>query len=804
MKNVSEELRRFTPVLALDRVFPKKMRSVVLWMLGVPLLFLLGASCLLAVVPGMEHMFNLVFGGTLVVASIFFPFLFLSFYYNAFYLWGVDRVGVESDEGEGGLTYEVADILSARVEDATLAFMSSSYGTWILTRAGLSRETVDTYLGSERPLIGANTIELSPHAPFTFEHLAVYLYAHDPSLKEFFFSNGVREDVFFGAVAWVSRSYLAGKAQSRWWGRDSLGKIRGLGSEFSFGVAASLRRFMKDLTTTTVFSGFSQNEGYAHDTLLAVEKVLSRAKEVNVILVAEPGVGEMDILASLARAMNQGESVASIEGKHLVLFDAEGFVATYGTKQDFELHFMRLCEGAQSAGNLIIVIQNIAAFFKNTEPLGVDVEVLLEPYLVSPDLQFIATSEPHIYHQYLENRPRFMQRFTSIVIDAPAEQGTVRVLEDIVPAHEAMHDVLFTYGALQAIAESANRYIMEGVMPDKAVDLLTEIAPAARQGGTPFITEAVVQEHVHKKTGIPTGPITSTERDQLMHLEDTLHGYVIGQHAAIHAIADAMRRARAGVQVAGRPMGSFLFLGPTGVGKTETTKALARVFFGAPDRMIRLDMSEYNGADAVSRLMGTETESGALGSMLHEHPYGVLLLDEFEKGAREVHDLFLQILDEGMYTDGRGMKINARNTIIIATSNAGSDMLWEMIARGQKPSEHKDALIDHIVKANIYRPELLNRFDGVIVFEPLNTEEMHHVARLMLQSLAGRIKQKGYLLPISDVLIEMLVKRGYDPAFGVRPMRRVMQDVVEGKIAEKIIQGGLRPGDTIEFAPTDF
>ncbi len=512
----------------------------------------------------------------------------------------------------------------------------------------------------------------------------------------------------------------------------------------------------------------------------------------------------MDILAELAHRLREGESSSSIEGKHVVVFDTDSFVATYGDKQSFEQQFMSLLYGAASAGNLIIVIEHIGKFFQGAEALGIDVESLLDPYLVSSDVQCIATSDPALFHQYLETKPRFMQRFSSVLVEAPPQSGTVRVLEDIAPIHEMREGVAFTYGALHAIAESAERFIVEGVMPDKAVDLLVEIVPAMKQKGVKIITEAVVQEFVSQKTGIPSGPVSEGERDTLMRLEETLHQYVIGQQPAIDAISDAMRRARVGVQNANRPMGSFLFLGPTGVGKTETTKALTKVFFGDETKMLRFDMSEYNGADALSRLMGSRTESGTLSSKLHEHPYGVLLLDEFEKATRDVHDLFLQILDEGTFTDGRGQKINARNLIIIATSNAGSDLLWDIVKRGERPRDHRDAIIAHLVESGIYRPELINRFDGVIIFEPLTKEEMHHIARLLLQGLQDRMKQKGYVLLITESLIEFLVEKGYDPAFGVRPMRRVLQDVVEGKIAEKIIAGSLRAGDTIAFTAEDL
>jgi len=248
-----------------------------------------------------------------------------------------------------------------------------------------------------------------------------------------------------------------------------------------------------------------------------------------------------------------------------------------------------------------------------------------------------------------------------------------------------------------------------------------------------------------------------------------------------------------------------MFLGSTGVGKTETAKALAFVFFGGEDHMSRIDMSEYSGAGALSKLIGDGNEKvGALSVLLKEKPYGVLLLDEFEKAATAVHDLFLQIVDEGYFTDARGSKINARNNIIIATSNAGATMIWELAKRGKNPNDSKDQIIEFIISEQIYKPELINRFDGVIVFEPLNLDQQEKIAEIMLKGLKDRIKKRGYDLVVDDVLVSLLVKDGYNPEFGARPMRRVLQDNIEEKIAEKIIAGGLKLGDKIWFYEEDF
>jgi len=327
-------------------------------------------------------------------------------------------------------------------------------------------------------------------------------------------------------------------------------------------------------------------------------------------------------------------------------------------------------------------------------------------------------------------------------------------------------------------------------MPDKAIELLVGVASKARQMNIGIITEDFVYEAVSEKTGIPAGPIQDTERDLLLHLEDRLHQQVIGQQNALNAIARTMRRARAGIQSSEKPIGSFLFLGPTGVGKTETAKALAKIFFGGEGKMQRIDMSEYSGDDALERLIGNGEDPGTLPTMLREHPYCVLLLDEFEKATQSVHDVFLQVLDEGGFTDARGTKVNARNTIIIATSNAGSQLILRTVQQRKELSTLAEEIINHIVKEGIYRPELINRFDSTIIFEPLNVEQQTEVASLMLGGLYERVKERGYEISVSEDLLDVLVEKGYNPEFGARPMQRVLQDVIEEKIAQKIMEAG--------------
>jgi ATP-dependent Clp protease ATP-binding subunit ClpC len=488
----------------------------------------------------------------------------------------------------------------------------------------------------------------------------------------------------------------------------------------------------------------------------------------------------------------------------MIVLDTNRLFAVHRDKQALELTILQMFDEAAEAGNIIIVIENLSTFIREAEAMGVFIPELIDKYLPLSQLQVIATDTPGAYHMYIETLGAFTRRFSEILIDAPDLTATTRVLQNIALQNEMRYQTLFTYTALHTITTSADRYIVEGEMPDKAIELLVEVAVKAKQSNIGIITEDFVYKTVSDKTGIPTGPIQNNERDLLLHLEDRLHQQVIGQQKALDAIARTMRRARAGIQSSEKPIGSFLFLGPTGVGKTETAKALAKIFFGGEEKMQRIDMSEFSGDDALERLIGNGEGAGVLPNMLREHPYCVLLLDEFEKATQPVHDLFLQILDEGIFTDSRGTKVNARNTIIIATSNAGSQLILRTVQQRKELATLAQEIIDHIVKEGIYRPELINRFDSTIIFEPLTIEQQTEVASLMFGGLYKRVKERGYDISMNEELLNILVEKGYSPEFGARPMQRVLQDVIEEKIAQKIISGTVRKGDNISLTKEDF
>jgi len=743
-------------------------------------------------------------GASFIFGAVWLEQMLTYSYHNSYYFRGLNSIIGLDEVSITGATYDVAEAVNKKPDDVTFAFCASTFGSIALIRTGLEPAMVDNFLRSPRQKITATMVMMPEDEMFSLIGLGKYILIHDTSFKTMIKEAGITEEIFLGALRWVVGAYHQEKRAARWWSKDNLSRTTGVGREWAYGTAYLLEKYSRDIRTSAVFSTLGLDSTFATEKVVEIETALVRAKASNVLIIGEAGVGKIDMVMEVQRRIKTGKSLDAIAGRQMIVLDTNRLFATHKDKQELETTILAMFDQATAAGNIIIVIENLSTFIREGEAMGVFIPELIDQYLALPQLQIIATDTPGAYHTHLETLGAFARRFAEVLIDSPDLSATTRVLQGVALQNETRYQTIFTYAGLNAIAISADRYIVEGAMPDKAVELLIDIATKAQQTGVTLITEDFVYETVSEKTGVPAGPIQTSERDMLLHLEDKLHQQVIGQQAALDAIARTMRRARAGIQSSEKPIGSFLFLGPTGVGKTETAKALAKVFFGGEDKMQRIDMSEYSGNDALIKLIGDGEQAGTLPTMLREHPYSVLLLDEFEKATKAVHDVFLQVLDEGMFTDSRGMKVNARNTIIIATSNAGSQLILRTIQQRKELSHLAQEIIDSIVKDGTYRPELINRFDSTIIFEPLSVEQQTEVASLMLGGLYERVKERGFEIDISKDLLDVLVEKGYSAEFGARPMQRVIQDVIEEKIAQKIISGAVKRGESIPLAKSDF
>jgi ATP-dependent Clp protease ATP-binding subunit ClpC len=519
-------------------------------------------------------------------------------------------------------------------------------------------------------------------------------------------------------------------------------------------------------------------------------RILSRSDQNSVILLGEAGVGKTSVVGDIALKMLQNK-IASLKDHKLI---ALNIGAMLGSSEGFERLFAKATREAALAGNVILFIGNISQVTKGTTSEGFDLSGILLSALEQSGLQMIATASPMDYKKYIEDKDSLRRFFTSVQINEMSEESAVLVLEDKARKIENRHRVLITLASIKTAIKYSVKFIHNSKLPDKAVDLLDEAAVHASSLGDKRVEASHVEMVMSSRTNVPVGELTSSERDKLKNLKESIQAKFIGQTEAVDGVVDALKRSRLGVSKADRPIGNFLFLGPTGVGKTELAKRLAENYFGSEADMIRLDMSEYQTKESSYRIFGAPAVSGdvALGGgylteAVRKTPFAVVLLDEIEKAHPDILNVFLQVLDEGRMTDNLGNTIDFTNTIIIATSNAQARFIQEAVKNKTDYNKMQTKLVDTLLSED-FRPEFINRFDGVMVFKPLTQEELVAIARIKINSLIKRIKQeKDITLTVSDDAINKLAELGYDPALGARPLERVIREKIETSIANQLL-----------------
>lgn len=809
----------YGPALELRSVLPRAVRQRIEGVINaiaggllllVVLAYAISASSLSANIPILSLFAVIsykVYGLFLIAFAARFVFSALEAFHRSYYFHGLTTILAEPlHDTRMGASWEVATLVADTDEyDITRGFLDSKYGEETLFRAGVTEEAFNKYFLTRSPLLQANTFDVEALQGVTLASYVKSIWQQDTSFQHFLTEQNILMDDVVASAEWVARMERAQRYLERWWSRDSLGRIPGIGKTWSYGETYLLEKYGHDMTADPVYAFAVQNIRVEDDEVEALEAILARARQSNALLIGEEGSGKRERVAQLYFKIREGHVLPQLEGKRIFFMDIEAMLSAKREKAQFEEEVHRVFSQAVHAGNCIIYLEHMSSALASATTIGVDLVDILSPFFESDAIQIIASTDQDSFHKYLARDARLMQYFESVTMKGADFSGVIDVLEQRAERVEKSSHISFTYPALGAIARLADRYFPDGVMPDKALDLLEELVPTAQSHGMQAIGVTDVEHMVSQKTGVPMGTPTKEERDKFLQLEEFLHKRVIGQEEAVSAVSKALRRARAGVGSADKPMGSFLFLGPTGVGKTETAKALAEALFNDAEAMIRLDMSEYQGVEAVGRMIGSaETgDPGRLPVLLRETQYGVLLLDEFEKSTRGVHDLFLQILDEGQFTDAMGKRVNARNLMIIATSNAGSDLIWNWTREGKKISEQKNVLIDGLISQGLFRPEFLNRFDDIVMFHPLGEDHILRIAEIQLKGLARRLEEKGVRLIVTSELVKAIAKVGYDPRFGGRPMRRAIKDKVEQAVADRLLDGRLKPGMELVLGPED-
>lgn len=633
----------------------------------------------------------------------------------------------------------------------------------------------------------------------------------------------------------------------------------------------ALDKFSRNLTQLAKAQQFDPIEGREKEIERIIE-ILSRRTKNSPCLVGDPGVGKTAIVEGLAQRIAQGRVPDVLKQKKIISLDLSAMVAGSKYRGEFEERMKKALEEVKADGNIILFVDEIHTIIGAGAAEGaIDASNILKPSLARGEIQLIGATTLEEYRKHIEKDAAFERRFQPVRVEEPDEAGAIAMLQVLRPAYERHHGVKISDDALQAAVHLSARYVPDRCLPDKAIDLVDEAAARLRlktfsmpdeildmehvlqdmekqkeiaiqkeqfeqaakvkheqddlrqkyhiakqkwqkeqKENAQTVTKEEVAEIVSKWTGIPLQSLQKDESQRLLHLEDVLHERIVGQEEAVKALAKAVRRGRVGLKDPHRPIGSFLFLGPTGVGKTELSKALAEALFGDENAMIRIDMSEYMEKHSVSRMVGSPPgyvgyeEGGQLSEQVRRKPYSVILFDEIEKAAPEVFHILLQVLDDGHITDGQGRKIDFKNTVIIMTSNAGARSIAEPKRMGFTSMETAEQNYQNMKKnvmeevKHIFKPEFLNRIDEMIVFHSLTQDDILNIVRLMVKTVAKRIQENmGISVTFTQKALEKIAQDGYDKAYGARPLRREIQTKIEDAFAEEFLQGHFRSGDKV-------
>ncbi|MFA6348199.1 MAG: AAA family ATPase [Candidatus Paceibacterota bacterium] len=626
----------------------------------------------------------------------------------------------------------------------------------------------------------------------------------EPNFKKLNIELQIKRVDFENINWWVE--YLIKKERSikMFWEYENLIRAGSVGGDWACGWTTTLDEYSIDWTDIVRSRGYEESVGH-EDQVRLVEDSLTKRGNKNVLIVGEMGSGRKDVVHHLIRRSISGTSMPEINDKKFKQLNLAALVSSIESIEKVESTIDQCFREAVRAGNIILIINDLHEFLGGQQRTGtIDISGILISYLGNPDLQLICISTYAGLHKQIEAKPAILQALVKIEVPEMSEDETLLILEGKVFSLEAQYKKFISYHSLIEIIKTSQKYI-SSPFPQKAIELLEEsFSYSDTKGISDIIEPEDVDFVITKKTDIPIGSVNSQEKVLLLSMEEELHKRVVSQNEAISEISSALRRARSGVQTRKGPMGTFLFLGPTGVGKTETAKAVAEIYFGSEEKMIRIDMSEFQRTDDIPRLMGSETQAGILTTKVRESPFSLVLLDELEKAHPDVLNLFLQVLDEGYLNDNLGQKVSFANTIIIATSNAGYQIILDSIKNQKTMEEIKDELLDSIFQKGIFRPEFVNRFDGLIVFKPLTRIDLMKIVDLQLGKLKKKLLEKEIIFVVNERLKNKIVELSYDPIFGAREMKRVIQETVEDCLAREFLAEHIKNGATIEMNPDDF
>ncbi len=657
----------------------------------------------------------------------------------------------------------------------------------------------------KQTLLGSLEIAIKrEHKRIEAEDMLLSLAKNSGALKNVMLEFGLKSQDIENAGWWVDNLEKRAERKKRFWDYENLALKGTMAKTWTAGYTVNLDKYAIDWTEK-LKKYLPEIIGHKKEIEI-MERILAGTGINNALLVSEPGTGIERMIYALVRKSVLGQSLPELNYKRVVELDMNSLLASAKSNDEVETLLNKVFKEAVFAGNIILFIDKIYNYIGQESKPGIaDISGILSSYLKMPQFLFIGITTYDGLHEHIERNSGILSQFEKVEVPEISESETMIFLEDKALEIESNYKISVSYPSLREIYNLCQKYITDLAFPEKALKVLDDVSVYVKESAK---EKTVLPRHVAKimteKTEIPIGEMQEREKEVLKNLENLIHKRIVNQEEAVKDVSAALRRARSEITIRKGPIGAFIFLGPTGVGKTETAKALAEFYFGSEEKMVRLDMSEFQSANDISRLIGGRDFPGILTSAIKENPFSVLLLDEIEKADFNVRNLLLPVLDEGYLKSGTGVKIDFKNTIIIATSNAGYKLILEAIKEGVWAKGVKERLINYLFNDRIFQPEFLNRFDSVVVFSPLTPENIVDVAKMMLKKLEKNLKEKEITLLLNPDLIQKVADLGYDPVFGARAMRRVVQENIENPLASALISGKMKRGDAVEIKAENF
>lgn len=680
----------------------------------------------------------------------------------------------------------VADLLRKIREENVpplQAIFGNSAGKYVLSHVGIN------------PQEFANAVDFSG-VDFTdlhfdsFKDLTEYLLRKNMLRNEFFQTRDLEaEDFILASELWDKLQTEKTVLYHTEFGSP------GIGADLTFGYTPTLNQYATDLSKPAPFS----HRLIGRDVLVSrMERILSSGAEI--MLTGDPGVGKKTVVLEFAKEAMSGKLGPAMTYKRVIEFDYNSLLSKSVDLSMKKTELGNILAEAAAAGNIILMIKDI---HRLTHPdiEGYDFTDIFEKYLERKNLMVIAVIANHDYERFITPNTKLKKFFERIEIVPPNKNQAMEILLEAALESEKKHGVTILLPALRYLLDQSDQIVTELPYPEKVLDLLDSTISYCKQQKKFVLTTKEINTVLSEKTGISFARMTDTEKRRLDNIENIIHKRLVNQKQAVDLIGQTLRAKTVGVIKDKRPMGSFLFLGPTGVGKTETAKVLSQVYYGSEESILRFDMAEYVGSEGLERLIGSfyKNQPGILSTAIRNRPASLLLLDEIEKAPRDIYNLFLALLDEGSFTDAFGRKVDCRHLFIIGTSNAGAEYIRELVQEGVSQEEMQRKVTDYVLQKGIFSPEFVNRFDGVVVYEPLSKENLVQVAHLMLADLAENLKNKNIFLEITHIAAAKLAQDGYDPAFGARVMRRIVSLSIGDLLGRAILKGEIKPGDKIRL-----